>query len=88
MNTNLSSAYGGLGPWPLLILNCAAAVWCAAGFLPLNAWAEPVPPAVPDVARPLPLSDVRLTGGPLNTRKIRRRIFAQTRTGSHVGLLS
>ena len=27
--------------------------------------AEPVPPAVPDVARPLPLSAVRLTGGPL-----------------------
>ena len=65
MNTNLSPAYSGLGPWPLLILNCAAAVWCAADFLPHNAWAEAVPPAVPDVARPLPLSDVRLTGGPL-----------------------
>src|SRR5215510_5194931 len=26
---------------------------------------KPVTPIVPDVARPLPLSDVRLTGGPL-----------------------
>src|SRR5258708_5941833 len=26
---------------------------------------KPVTPVVPDVARPLPLSDVRLTGGPL-----------------------
>jgi uncharacterized protein len=28
-------------------------------------FADPVPPAVPDVARPLPLTDVRVTGGPL-----------------------
>ena len=30
-----------------------------------KAAADPVPPVVPDVARPLPLTDVRLTGGPL-----------------------
>jgi DUF1680 family protein len=31
----------------------------------IAAWAEPIKLAVPDVARPLPLSAVRLTGGPL-----------------------
>jgi DUF1680 family protein len=30
-----------------------------------EAYPEPIAPAVPDVARPLPLTDVRLTGGPL-----------------------
>lgn len=33
--------------------------------LGLSAFAEPVKPVIPDAARPLPLSAVRLTGGPL-----------------------
>ena len=33
--------------------------------LVLHNWANPITNAVPDQARPLPLSAVRLTGGPL-----------------------
>ena len=34
-------------------------------IITVSAIADPVAPAVPDIARPLPLSAVRLTGGPL-----------------------
>ena len=38
---------------------------CALTIVDLVVFAEPIKPAVPDVARPLPLTAVRLTGGPL-----------------------
>src|SRR5215510_9289045 len=46
----------------LLIIFFAAFVLCSAGG---SAYAQQIKPAVPDLARPLPLSAVRLTGGPL-----------------------
>ena len=42
---------------PALALACSAVA--------VGARAEPITPVIPDVARPLPLSAVRLTGGPL-----------------------
>jgi hypothetical protein len=46
------------------ILVCAALVAFAAISV-IAAAVQPVQPAIPDAARPLPLSVVRLTGGPL-----------------------
>jgi DUF1680 family protein len=46
------------------ILVCAALVAFAAISI-ITAAVQPVPHAIPDAARPLPLSAVRLTGGPL-----------------------
>ena len=43
---------------PALALACSAV---AVG----SARAEPITPVIPDVARPLPLGAIRLTGGPL-----------------------
>ncbi len=41
---------------------CTSAI---AGLLALSSIAAPVAPVIPDAARPLPLSAIRLTGGPL-----------------------
>jgi DUF1680 family protein len=43
----------------------AAAFFCFANFLPLAAGERPIKNVIADAARPLPLSAVRLTGGPL-----------------------
>ncbi len=45
-------------PWAAILAVLAPAAWPSAG---------PLKPAVADKARPLPLNDVRLTGGPLKT---------------------
>src|SRR5262245_12277551 len=47
--------------WARIVFLCVPGIWLTAG----NMFAEPIKPAVPDKARPLPLTAVRLTGGPL-----------------------
>src|SRR5262245_13468016 len=47
--------------WVRIAIICVAGTCLSAG----NMFAEPITPAVPDKARPLPLTAVRLTGGPL-----------------------
>jgi DUF1680 family protein len=46
-------------------MKAAATVTVVALAIGLKTFAEPIEPAVPDAARPLPLEAVRLTGGPL-----------------------
>jgi len=47
-----------------MVFSRGAVVLCGIFFGAMGI-AEPIRPAIPDVARPLPLSDVRLLGGPL-----------------------
>ena len=64
------------------LLTCAELI-CAGA---VNA--QQVTPIVPDIARPLPLSAVRITGGPLkHAQDPERRISAKARAGSHACLL-
>src|SRR5262245_42413932 len=51
-------------------MKAALATLVGVFFLSTFAAADPIVPAVPDVARPLPLTAVRLTGGPLKLAQV------------------